>query len=155
MKKLILLATLVSAIVSGQAQCFTLRETVSNSVIKCDPYPWTFPFSIMYRAAIPVNTRIISWNSPTPVEARYLVWGFGYDSPATPYTNEAVQRIDLVNQFVPATFGATISNRFSECDNRSYSDFDTYNLREFIMEVILYKPGTGHIINRGYMRWTR
>lgn len=155
MKKLITVLLLALATTVGNAQCFTLRENVSNSLITCNPDAGAPFFGYFYKAAAPTNTRKISWNSQTPVEARYQVYGYGYDSPATPYFNESVLRIDFINEFVPLNYGATVTKRFSECDVEWLSDFQTSHLREFVMEVILYQPGTGRIINRGYMRWTR
>ena len=155
MKKLITIAGLAAALVSGQAQCFTLRQVVSNNLITCDPTPWSPIFGYTYKAGLPVNTRKISWNSPVPVKAQYVVYGYGYDNPGTPHQNEATQMVYILNQNIPATYGATISNRFSECDVAMWTDFNTSQLREFVMMLVLYNATTGVEITRGWMQWTR
>lgn len=154
MKKIITLLVVAFA-TAASAQCFTLRQVVQNGVIKCEPEPWHFFYGYTPYAGVPYNTRKISWNSPVPVRAHYSVYGYLQDNPGTPHQNESTQMVHLENKPIPAMYAATITDRFSECDNPSASNYDTSQLREFVMQLVIYNATTGQEISRGWMQWTR
>lgn len=155
MKKAISLALITLATINVDAQCFTLRQVVSNNIIKCEPDPVLFPFGYFYKASMPYNTRKISWNSPVPVRAHYSVYGYLQDNPGTPSVNESTQMVHLEDKPIPPMAGATITTRFSTCDDMSASNYDTSSLREFVIQLVIYNTVTGAEISRGYMQWTR
>ena len=156
MKKIItLIGAVMVATLTAQGQCFTLRQVVSNGVIKCEPEPWNFFYGYMPSAGIPYNTRKISWNSTVPVRAHYSVYGYLQDNPGTPHQNEATQMVHLEDKPIPPMYSATITDRFSTCDDPSSSNYNTSGLRELVMQLVIYNTTTGQEISRGYMQWTR
>lgn len=162
MKKLITVAGLAIGLAT-QAQCFTLRDVVSNGTIKADPSPGSWGTFLFIGAGdpevetpYPMNYRKFSWDLGRSVHGTFRAYGYMRDDPNTPSVNESGQMAWYKNEYIAPCYSGTITTRFSECDVPWLTDYTgTSNLREFILQVTLYDAITGQYINTAYLRWTR
>ena len=158
MKKLILLAALVSAIVTAKGQCFTLTEKVSNGTIKAEESPgsWAGLLFIGDEGPYPIDTRKFSWDLGRLVHGTFRAYGYRRDDPNTPNINETNQIVWYENVYIAPCYNGVVTRRFNACDIDWMGGYgDTENLRELILQVTLYDAITKVYINTAYLRWTR
>lgn len=158
MKKLLTIAAFTLATQLASAQCFTLRDVVSNGTIKAEPSPgsWAGVLFIGDEGPYPWNTRLFSWDLGRLVHGTFRAYGYKRDDPNTPDINETNQMVWYENVYIAPCYNGVITRRFSACDVGFLSGYaDTENLREFILQVTLYDAISKKYINTAYLRWVR
>lgn len=160
MKKLVVLLSLVAGLYAN-AQCFVLRDTVSNGTIQADPSPGSYGTFLFIGAGegaeppYPINTRKFSWDLGRLVHGTFRAYGYMRDNPNTP-ENETNWFVWYENSYIAPCYNGTITRRFSECDVSWMSSYaDTEKVREFVLQVTLYDAYTDKYVNTAYLRWTR
>lgn len=163
MKKLLAIAGITAALLTEtSAQCFTLRDVVSNGTIQADPSPGSWGTLLFIGVGTdveppyPMNYRKFSWDLGRLVHGTFRAYGYPYDDPNTPNVNEAAIPLWWKNEYIAPCYHGVITTRFSECDIDMVSDYlNTEILREFVLQVTLYDAITKKYINTAYLRWTR